>query len=271
MILDAGTGIRTPRARAERQARIQILLTHLHLDHIQGLMFFPLLLPRRVRDHDLGTRIAGGLTRGPGRALHLGPALAGRGSRALARSRFVTRRRVSGSSAGQRSGPRRSPTAARRSAIGSATARPPSPTFPTMSRLSGAPSRARSEWISGFDLARDADLLIHDCQYTDDEYPDHVGWGHSRLTDTLTFARRVEARRLLLFITTRCTPTSSSTGSRPPRSAPGVSSAGSQRSSSWRWRARSSRSRPLRRRLSPERRRFRPPVQVGEAKVSTSG
>ena len=35
------------------------------------------------------------------------------------------------------------------------------------------------EWISGYDLARDADLLIHDCQYTDEEYPDHVGWGHS--------------------------------------------------------------------------------------------
>ena len=35
------------------------------------------------------------------------------------------------------------------------------------------------EWISGYDLARDADLLIHDCQYTDEEYPEHVGWGHS--------------------------------------------------------------------------------------------
>ena len=55
------------------------------------------------------------------------------------------------------------------------------------------------DWISGFELARDADLLIHDCQYTDDEYPDHVGWGHSRLTDTLAFARRVEAKRTLLF------------------------------------------------------------------------
>ena len=27
----------------------------------------------------------------------------------------------------------------------------------------------------------------------------HVGWGHSGLSDTLTFAGRVEARRLLLF------------------------------------------------------------------------
>ena len=55
------------------------------------------------------------------------------------------------------------------------------------------------EWISGFDLAREADLLIHDCQYTDDEYPEHIGWGHSAISDALTFARRVEARRLLLF------------------------------------------------------------------------
>ena len=43
------------------------------------------------------------------------------------------------------------------------------------------------------------DLLIHDCQYTDAAYPEHVGWGHSRLSDTLTFARRVSAERLMLF------------------------------------------------------------------------
>jgi phosphoribosyl 1,2-cyclic phosphodiesterase len=55
------------------------------------------------------------------------------------------------------------------------------------------------EWISGFDLARGADLLIHDCQYTDEEYPERVGWGHSALSDTLTFASRVGAGRLLLF------------------------------------------------------------------------
>jgi ribonuclease BN (tRNA processing enzyme) len=55
------------------------------------------------------------------------------------------------------------------------------------------------EWISGHDLAREADLLIHDCQYTDEEYPEHIGWGHSRIEDTLTFANRVGARRLLLF------------------------------------------------------------------------
>ena len=46
---------------------------------------------------------------------------------------------------------------------------------------------------------RAADLLIHDCQYSDEEYPSHVGWGHSRLSDALAFARRVEPDRLMLF------------------------------------------------------------------------
>jgi len=55
------------------------------------------------------------------------------------------------------------------------------------------------DWISGFDLARGADLLIHDCQYTDEEYPQHVGWGHSAIGDTLDFASMVGARKLLLF------------------------------------------------------------------------
>ena len=55
------------------------------------------------------------------------------------------------------------------------------------------------EWISGFDLARDTALLIHDAQYTDDEYPSHVGWGHSPISDTLTFAQRTNADNLLLF------------------------------------------------------------------------
>ena len=39
--------------------------------------------------------------------------------------------------------------------------------------------RLEEDWISGFDLARDASLLIHDGQYADAEYPEHVGWGHS--------------------------------------------------------------------------------------------
>ena len=95
----------------------------------------------------------------------------------------------------------RSPTAARRSATGSPRATRRSATSPTTSRRSAPPlAELEPEWISGYDLARDADLLIHDCQYTDDEYPDHVGWGHSaieRRADLRRAGRR--AQRLLLF------------------------------------------------------------------------
>jgi ribonuclease BN (tRNA processing enzyme) len=55
------------------------------------------------------------------------------------------------------------------------------------------------DWISGFELAQDASLLIHDCQYTDQEYASHLGWGHCPLSDALEFARRTQARRVLLF------------------------------------------------------------------------
>ena len=55
------------------------------------------------------------------------------------------------------------------------------------------------DWISGFELARGATMLFHDCQYTNAEYPHHVGWGHCKLGDALAFANRVEPERVMLF------------------------------------------------------------------------
>ena len=48
LILDAGTGIRNvPQQLAAEGEHLHILLTHLHLDHISGLLFFaPLFDPR---------------------------------------------------------------------------------------------------------------------------------------------------------------------------------------------------------------------------------
>src|SRR3954454_14364813 len=40
VILDAGTGVRRVGATYAEPRRIDILLTHLHMDHIQGLGFF---------------------------------------------------------------------------------------------------------------------------------------------------------------------------------------------------------------------------------------
>ena len=56
-----------------------------------------------------------------------------------------------------------------------------------------------AEWISGNDLARGADVLLHDAQYRDHEYGDHVGWGHSCVAATMEFARKAEVEKVVLF------------------------------------------------------------------------
>jgi len=50
-----------------------------------------------------------------------------------------------------------------------------------------------------FDFARNADILIHDCTYTPEEYVDKVGWGHSHYLFTLKVAAEANARHLVLF------------------------------------------------------------------------
>ena len=61
VVLDAGTGIR-PLGLSLREVpeRIDLLLTHLHLDHVEGLGFFAPLFAPGLLDHDLGPA-AGGL------------------------------------------------------------------------------------------------------------------------------------------------------------------------------------------------------------------
>ena len=54
-------------------------------------------------------------------------------------------------------------------------------------------------WVSGLSIARGADVLVHDVQYTVAEYEQRVGWGHSSTTDAVTFAERARVDRLVLF------------------------------------------------------------------------
>jgi phosphoribosyl 1,2-cyclic phosphodiesterase len=47
--------------------------------------------------------------------------------------------------------------------------------------------------------ARSADLLIADAQYTPEEYPNRLGWGHSTWLEAAKLAERAGVGRLLLF------------------------------------------------------------------------
>jgi ribonuclease BN (tRNA processing enzyme) len=56
-----------------------------------------------------------------------------------------------------------------------------------------------ASWTSGYALAEEADVLIHDSQYTDAEYESHRGWGHSSMRQSIEFAQRAKTRKLVTF------------------------------------------------------------------------
>jgi ribonuclease BN (tRNA processing enzyme) len=49
------------------------------------------------------------------------------------------------------------------------------------------------------ELARDADLLIHDAMHADDDYEHRSGWGHSPARAGVVVAERAGAKKLALF------------------------------------------------------------------------
>ena len=54
-------------------------------------------------------------------------------------------------------------------------------------------------WTSGFNLAEGVDVLLHDAQYTDQEYSERVGWGHSSIAHAVQLADLARARELVLI------------------------------------------------------------------------
>jgi phosphoribosyl 1,2-cyclic phosphodiesterase len=48
-------------------------------------------------------------------------------------------------------------------------------------------------------FSRDADLLIHDAEYTPEEYKTFIDWGHSVYTDALDLAQQAAVKKLGLF------------------------------------------------------------------------
>jgi phosphoribosyl 1,2-cyclic phosphodiesterase len=201
-VLDAGTGIRElgPELVDRGTLRIHLLLTHLHLDHLEGLRFFaplwderatldvwgprsPVLslqerirrsfspplfpidlqdLPARVTFHDVpkGPWTLEGASLASGLVVHPGPTVGFRIEAAGASVAYL---------------PDHEPA------------------------LAGAFDDRSRDWISGGWIAEDVDLLLHDAQYFEDEYEERIGWGHSSVAGAVAFTDAVGARRLVLF------------------------------------------------------------------------
>lgn len=53
--------------------------------------------------------------------------------------------------------------------------------------------------VAHIDFLRDADLVIHDAQYTAEEYPEKVGWGHSTIEYAVDMALAANVRELALY------------------------------------------------------------------------
>jgi phosphoribosyl 1,2-cyclic phosphodiesterase len=199
-VLDAGTGIRElGAAMAGRHRRLDVLLTHLHLDHIQGLMFFAPFFDPEVEITVWGPPAAGRTLRQRLARYISNPLSPIEISELPARVTFrdVPSHpwRIGGVQLSASLVSHRGPTLGYRlSESGTSLCYLPDHEPALGEDLAGAPAR----WISGHGLARGASLLIHDCQYSDSEYPAHRGWGHSSLPDALAFARRCDAQRLVL-------------------------------------------------------------------------
>jgi len=201
LVLDAGTGIRRLGMRIPTTtSRVDILLTHLHMDHIQGLGFFGPLFDPRINVHIWGPA-SSMLTLEARLARYLSPPLFPVHLRDLP---SVICHEVP--CPAFQIGPFRiraslicypGPTVGYRIESEDGVVAYLCDHEPALGLLNG--QWPDPEWISGYDVAVDADLLIHDAQYTDEEYQRCIGWGHSTYRHAFEFATQVGAKRIVPF------------------------------------------------------------------------
>jgi phosphoribosyl 1,2-cyclic phosphodiesterase len=200
VVLDAGTGIKRLGDDLAACARVHVLLTHLHLDHVEGLRFFAPLWRADVEVHIWGPpspvhtlreRIARSFSP-PLFPIDLGDIPARVEFHDLPDGEWVLdgvrvqAEPVShpGTTVGYRLELDRGSLAF----------------IPDHEPVLGVELESlEPEWISGHSLADGVDVLVHDCQFTEDEYRERVGWGHSSVAHAVAFAKRANVGRLVLF------------------------------------------------------------------------
>jgi phosphoribosyl 1,2-cyclic phosphodiesterase len=202
LALDAGSGIRelgvaigtTP------ERPVHVLLTHLHMDHLQGLAFFAPLWSSGVDVHvwgpasttqTLAERVATYMSP-PLFPIHLDDIPSNLTFHDCPDEPFtigdatVTAEFVS----------HQGPTVGYRiEEDGSSLAYVPDHEPAIGVELSSL----GTDWLSGYALIEGVDVLFHDAQYFDDEYDTHVGWGHSAVSHVVALAARAGAQQLVLF------------------------------------------------------------------------
>jgi len=206
VILDAGTGIRALGLKLVEQQNgavsAEILLSHAHWDHIQGLPHFkPLFSPGnsvRIWGSRQGTTSLEAILR-----QQMDPAVFPVPLDALSAKLTVQqvepgefrlgafdvcsmKLRHPGTTLGYRLTP---------------TGGGPSMAYVTDNELgAGGNYRLSPNWRSEFvAFLRGVDLLIHDAMYTPDELEEHRGWGHSTFEEAIELAAEAHVDRLVLF------------------------------------------------------------------------
>jgi ribonuclease BN (tRNA processing enzyme) len=201
IVLDAGTGIRELGTQMGSDMKeVHLLLTHLHMDHVEGFPFFPLLWSPGADMHVWGP---------PSPMLSLKERLA----RYMSPPLFPIDVHDVPSTCNFHDLPLE-PWTVGSATISAVPIEHPGPTVGFRIEENGRVfaympdhepailSDFRHEtpdWIDGFAVADGADVLLHDSQYTPEEYEGRRGWGHSSYADAVAYAQVTGAKKLILF------------------------------------------------------------------------